>query len=512
MRVLGNMARFVDDRINPVLVKELRQAVESSFVAVMLQVYLAIEILAIMLAVLFDQSLKTSLNAGEGVFTTLNAILLGTCLLFVPAYAGIRLAAERADQNVDLMFITTVTPGAVIRGKMLTALAMTLLVFSVCAPFMMMTYLLRGIDIPTIAFILATDVAVVAASVAGALLIAALPLRWPMMLLLAIVLLVGMVIVFWLVTVAQSDLIVVGVGSQMGSWNFWAPTLAFLGFIIAGCGLPLFLAQAALAPPASNRARPVRVYATLIWALTGEACVLLTHAYPAPAVFRDFHWPLLQDWAGVSIGALTVGLIIAGCERDEWGLRLRRTIPRSWVMRPLWLVFSSGSLGGLLWTCLMIAGTFAALWCGTQAHRELLPHVIRQMQGDVGLVCTVLAYVLVGTLLRDQVFRRKTKTVLVGALALLLMAAGSLIPMLIAFFQNPNSWQIRRVPWLFLNPMAAMTSNTSGTAAGAIYAVTAAVWCGVMVVLNVPWAARQVRACHPPTPMESMPLASPKSV
>lgn len=510
MSVVGNVARFLDDRVNPVLVKELRQAVQSNFVTVLLLVYLLIEILAMMLAVLFDHSLTSSLHAGGDVFMTMDTILLSTCLLFVPTYAGIRLAAERADQNVDLMFITTITPGAVIWGKAFTALAITLLIVCVCAPFMMMTYLLRGIDLPTICFVLAMDLVVVGAGVAGALFIAAMPIRWPIRLLLALALLVGMVTAFSLAISGAGNLILWGVGSRMASWNFWIPTLMFFGFILAACGLLLLLACAALAPQASDRARPVRLYVTLAWALTGAACVVLAQAHSTPGESLDWRWSFLQEWANGTIGLLAIGLVIAGCERDVWGVRLRRTVPRSPVLRPFWLVFSSGALGGLLWTGLMIAGTLATLWFGMHPHRKLMPHLIRQIQIDTGLVCTVLAYVLVGTLLRDHVFRRKANTMLVGALAMLLMAAGSLIPMLTAAFQNPDSWGITDTRWLFLNPMAGIALETHRHGGAEVYSMVAFIWCGIMVLLNLPWALRQWRACRPAA--ENVLLESPRRI
>ena len=82
-------------------------------------------------------------------------ILLITCVGFVPAYAAIRLSFERNDANTDLLFVTTITPGKIVRGKYFTAMALTLLIFSAWMPFMILTYLLRGIDLPTIFLILA---------------------------------------------------------------------------------------------------------------------------------------------------------------------------------------------------------------------------------------------------------------------------------------------------------------------------------------------------------------------
>jgi hypothetical protein len=53
-----------------------------------------------------------------------------------------------------LGFITTIRGRAVIRGKMLAAAIVTLLIYSACMPFMTFTYLLRGVDLPTTFFLL----------------------------------------------------------------------------------------------------------------------------------------------------------------------------------------------------------------------------------------------------------------------------------------------------------------------------------------------------------------------
>src|SRR5205823_4778714 len=80
----------------------------------------------------------------------LQGILLFTCLLFIPAYTGIRLAAERSDINVDLLFISTLRPRAIVRGKFVAALVLAVLIFSACTPFMTFSYLLRGLDVPSV--------------------------------------------------------------------------------------------------------------------------------------------------------------------------------------------------------------------------------------------------------------------------------------------------------------------------------------------------------------------------
>ena len=70
-------------------------------------------------------------------------------------YMGLRVASERQDNNPDLLYISTLSPGRIIRGKFFCAAYVTLLFFSACLPFMALTNLLRGVDLPTVFFLMA---------------------------------------------------------------------------------------------------------------------------------------------------------------------------------------------------------------------------------------------------------------------------------------------------------------------------------------------------------------------
>src|SRR5690349_7996359 len=110
MKGLG-LVQWVDDRINPIVVKELRQAVQSRFVAWVILLFLALQLLfvGIHLFVVAAQGRVESIEyqGGRDVFTALQVLLLSTCMLFLPVYTGVRLAAERNELNTDLLFITT---------------------------------------------------------------------------------------------------------------------------------------------------------------------------------------------------------------------------------------------------------------------------------------------------------------------------------------------------------------------------------------------------------------------
>src|SRR5262245_59247262 len=119
----------LSDAVNPIVIKELRQAVPSRFVVTMLIVLLAIQLVAVGLYLIFSNPAAYDYTAGRTVFTILLGIMLIVSLIFVPAYSAVRMIAERSDTGVDLLYITTIKPRSIIAGKVLAAAVLTGLIF-----------------------------------------------------------------------------------------------------------------------------------------------------------------------------------------------------------------------------------------------------------------------------------------------------------------------------------------------------------------------------------------------
>ena len=129
MKRLLAWASAAGDRVNPVAVKEFRQAVQSRWVIAILMLFLLVNLGIVGGYLMLSPDADTSIDGGRNVFMLLLGILLITCIGFVPIYTGIRLSMERNDANIDLFFVTTITPAAIVRGKYFSALALTLLIF-----------------------------------------------------------------------------------------------------------------------------------------------------------------------------------------------------------------------------------------------------------------------------------------------------------------------------------------------------------------------------------------------
>jgi ABC-type transport system involved in multi-copper enzyme maturation permease subunit len=141
------------DRLNPLVVKEVRQGLRSrvfwaSF-GLMLLACLIISLVAYANA--HDSGLTTQ---GQGFFFAF-FMCLGVVHFFIIPYSAYRsLAREREDETWVLLILTGLGPRRILRGKVSSFLVQAGLYASAVGPFLLFSYYLNGIDLPTILVIL----------------------------------------------------------------------------------------------------------------------------------------------------------------------------------------------------------------------------------------------------------------------------------------------------------------------------------------------------------------------
>ena len=89
----------LDDKLNPIVVKELRQAVKSRMVVGILVLFLGVQLFLLGFVLLVREARESAVidwSAGHDVFLIQQGILLVTIMILVPAYACIRLANDDA--------------------------------------------------------------------------------------------------------------------------------------------------------------------------------------------------------------------------------------------------------------------------------------------------------------------------------------------------------------------------------------------------------------------------------
>ena len=495
MNVFTAVSKRVDDWLNPIVVKEARQAVRSRFVSAVFLVFLVLQLVVVWLYVLFNPDLASELSGGRDVTGILFSILTGSCMLFVPIYSGVRLAWERSAVQMDLMFTTTVSPGAVIRGKMVNAALLTGLIYSACAPFMTFAYLLRGIDLPTIFFLLAMGLLNIALAVQFALFLACIPTSILAKVFLG---LFGMgVLLFWMfgglwMGFALSSLSSFGPFGPTGGSDFWTGMATLALSALLTIGLLYVFSVAVLSPPSANRMLPVRAYIVGAWIVLGIVSALWKYLGASGAG--------MEPWAVLSVAFFSIWFAVAVSERSTWGTRIRRRIPKRLLAQAFAFLFTSGSAGGVFWTAGMIVLALAIFYLVDGPFG-------RRPGGDfedffaisAGLALYGFAYAMTAAILRKLLFsgRLRIPHYYTWVIALALLTVGTIFPgaVLILTCYGTGKWSPETLsggPWTLTNPFYLFDNDSR-----AGHLMFAVVWSALMTVVSIPWMVREAAAFRP---------------
>lgn len=134
------------DRLNPIVVREVQQALKGR--AFSLSVLLAaIAVVVIALAVAADYNPSRS---GRHAFDAGLVVLVPLLVFVVPmgAYRSMRL--ELRSGILEQLLLTELRPGRIVFGKLTAAMVQFVLYLAVIAPLLATSYLLRGVDVPTL--------------------------------------------------------------------------------------------------------------------------------------------------------------------------------------------------------------------------------------------------------------------------------------------------------------------------------------------------------------------------
>jgi hypothetical protein len=477
----------LDDWTNPIVIKELRQAVQSRFVVSALLLLLSIQLIAIGIYLLASGSWLLDFDAGRQVFMILYGILLGVSIAFVPLYTAIRLIAERSDTNVDLLFITTIKPHSIIGGKLFAALILNVLIFSSCMPFMVFTYFLRGIDLPSIFVALALGFLIVIACTQAAIFIACIPVNRVFKFVFGLIMLWIFLMVYVATLSGASGLILTGVGSRFDSAEFWEGVLGFLGFFGLLVGLFFVLSVALITPMAANRALPVRSFVTIAWALLGVAVF-------SGSFIEKNHNPVMI-WQIVFNSIFATALFVAVSERDQLGRRVLRSIPKSPLKRMVAFVFFSGAASGLVFACVGIILTLALAWLWSKLFSAYINHddLVDSVKWVGGMSLYFYCYALSAALLRRHLLSR-VGTELTWLIGVILMLMGIVIPFLAGYmiFFKDAWWSEDYGKWLVGNPFAWGSKSHR-----VFYFEVGAFWAVMVTALNIYWFLGRVRSFKP---------------
>ncbi len=150
--LVNRISHWLSNHANPMLVRTIRQEMRSrSFIGI----YVLLLVVAAMAAILSASAASESANssAGRGLYSALAAAW--SLVIAIQAMTTFQaVTRERNEDTWDLLDLTGMGPRPVLRGLLFANLVQGQLYMAALAPFLVMAYLLRGIDLIAIAFAL----------------------------------------------------------------------------------------------------------------------------------------------------------------------------------------------------------------------------------------------------------------------------------------------------------------------------------------------------------------------
>jgi hypothetical protein len=180
-------------------------------------------------------------------------------LAVVVPYAAFRsLAAEREDNTYELLSITTLRPRQIISGKLGSSVVQMAVYFSAITPCLAFTYLLRGVDVPTIVVLLVyTFFGSLGLSMIG-ILLATLSEQRMAQVFVSVALVAFLLFVFYIAVFLGGQMVQYSY-AFIGDEEFWIATLALTTAYGTTFALAYFAAAGMITFTSENRSTPLRI-------------------------------------------------------------------------------------------------------------------------------------------------------------------------------------------------------------------------------------------------------------
>jgi ABC-type transport system involved in multi-copper enzyme maturation permease subunit len=483
------------DRFNPIVVKEVRQALKSrQFVITFLLL-----LLAAWAGSIFGVSfLGESIDYGSSAVTFFAGFLFALCLaslVIVPFSTFRSIVEERTETTLELLQITALSPAQIVRGKTLSAMVQVLVYYCAIAPFIAFTALLPGFDVVHVTFslVMLFITALCFSVIALAIGTQARNTTYQALSSLFVIAMafLGMMAFFSFMTAA-------GIGIRFDESDTWW-ALALVVFL--GLSTGYVCEQAAVAQltfDSDNRSTGIRLAAGAQWLFCWIG--LLTFL-------------IVRQRAPMPSGALTAimtltatyitaaGLLFVSAP-DSLSRRVSRGLPRSRAMRVLCAPFLPGGARGLLYALMsLLLLAFFVMVLFPQLTMTSIWNDHQGTQYAIALAAYSLIYLGAGTLLA-RLLRRVAQAIhsyqvlAILALANLLLIVAAEVIHFLSRVPTPQLFDV-------VNPVMTLQSIADAAhgsvdyasclvvAAGvAMAANVSALWCGVRDIVNDPVRAQ----------------------
>ncbi|HBT77560.1 MAG TPA: hypothetical protein DEB39_11715 [Planctomycetaceae bacterium] len=358
--------------LNPVLVREARQAVRNRFVVVLVCLFLAALFAAGFVILLYGRAgvpLSYEDRLGARLFTYYLGITFAVTAATVTLQTGCRLIAERIGE--EMTYYTTLSPLRIAFGKFTGGLVLSLLFYSIALPFFTLAYLARGIDfgilflLTVLSFLLVQTLnALVLGFFAGVR-------SWFDAVLRLVPFTVFAWVILWLCLDLGAEIFRIPDLFFGNRHNCVAVGLLSLFFYLVLPAALLLLASCQLAPVSSNRMFGMRVFLTLSGLLSLAVALVVDFC-----IGRDH---VVMLWNLLAMYPCIFMCFIACCERETYGLRYRAGIPLRFWRRLAAFPHYTGDCNAVVWLACWITlgvGTGLAISLNYRSANWLHQHCL----------------------------------------------------------------------------------------------------------------------------------------
>ncbi len=425
MTAITGVLEGLGDRLNPVLVREVRQGLRGRFFLIIFTLTMAFASMASFgVLLLSDPDSRRGLN----LFMSCSSFLTFAACYLIPIGAFQSLGSEHDDQTRDLLVLSNLSPGQIIRGKFLSSFLLGLLLVTSVLPFVALSSLMSGVDLIEIA----SQLAMIVLKCAGFTLVAICLSSLAPSRALRVFLLLVMILFFMISSVgALSFRFMIAGGMSVSPFASPADLLGALMTVLVFGSFAYTLACTRFTHAEENRSTPLRIQVTAtIFGLN-----LLMVAFPSLASGSLVLAPSLAhevpEWLFYcSLAMFSASALLFGTEPSVLSRRTRIQVPKNWLLALLAFPFFPGGGRAVAWYLgnvtmylafvLLVSTTFGSgrlngrdLQAGffsvaaTMAFFLLLPALLnfltRRPTGRAWLLSSSLGIVLLGSLIIEPV-------------------------------------------------------------------------------------------------------------
>jgi hypothetical protein len=438
---------WASELANPIVIKEVRQSLKSRQFSIAFGFTLIAAVGWTILAISLGVPRILYVPGGALLLTGYFTILILPLMVIIPFSAFRSLTTETEDSTFELLSISALSATQIVHGKMASAMVQIMLYLSALAPCIVLTYLLRGVSLFTILFLLGLTLTFSICETALALLFAAVGRTRMVQNLVSVLVLAGLLFgAFGWISVLFA-----GIMDEIARFprEAYIVLFAIATIVATAVSLVLHAAAAAIDFPAENHSTRLRLrvigLTTLVffWSLLGAVAIREPEA-------------LLFMITGIFVFMLAVGGLITG----EYGVispRAQRTLPKTFLGRIFltWLFPGSG-LGYVFVICLF-TGMAASLAILEVYYSVTLNNWFASDSVAVCgylYLCYLAFYLGLNRLLLLCLPQSMPSKMLgSGAMLIVMLATVHLVPLLAVYylndFRNPDyDWhQAFNIPW-----------------------------------------------------------------